>query len=541
MYFTGTFKLLRLYARCDRIKLAIWIFGVAATIFASVWSVSELYKTQEAVNGYVSVAISNAAARAFNGPIMGASQASVILTETFSFSTLIVAFASTLLIIRHTRRAEESGRAELIAAEAVGVFASISAAMLLAIGFNIALGASFTFSYAFCGMDWGGSILAGVSLGLMGMVFAAIAAIAAQITQTSRAANGIAGGAIGLFFLVRAVGDILGKVEPSGTEIKSSWISLLSPMGLARDVQPLVHNNIWPIYVLLALAVVLTIVAFVILKYRDLGSGIIPVRRGPPEASRWLSTVLGLAWRQQRGLIIGWSVSMILMSAIVGSMANEAGKFTSASQTMTEWITVLGGSENIVKAYLAFCMLLIGVMVTAYVIQAMQKVVTEESDGRLELILACRVHRAAWLLSHVGLVAMGGLILLALNGLGVGITYGIIINDTWNQTCSLLAAGLVQLPAALIFLSLAALSFAVLPKLAIAINWLCFTLCYVIIQFGEVFKLNQWVLDLSPFTHIPAMPSQDITWTPIFNMTAIAVVGVLAALLLFRRRNLTTV
>lgn len=539
--FAGTIKLFLLYAKCDRVKLAIWILGSAAIIYASVWSVAELYKTPEQIYGYVSVAVSNAAARAFNGPILGATQASVILTETFSFFTLIVAFASTLLVVRHTRQPEEDGRAELIAGGAVGTFASLTAALMLAVCLNVAFGAVFTLSYVACGLGWGGSILAGVALGLVGVVFASIAAIAAQVTQTSRAANGIAGGAIGFFFLVRAVGDVIGKLDPSGLEFKSSWLTFLSPMGLARETQPLIRDNIWPVYVLTAIAILLTIIAFIILKNRDLGSGIIPVRRGPPKASPLLSGVFGLAWRQQRGLIIGWSVCIILMAAIVGAMANEAGKFTTSNSTMNDWITILGGSENIVKAYLTFCMLLIGVMVAAYAIQAMQKVRTEEVSGRLEQILACRVQRTAWLFSHVLLVSSGSAALLLFGGLATGATYGIVINDVWDQSLSLLAAGMVQLPAVLIFLGFSALSFAVVPKISIMLNWLLFTACYVIIQFGEVFKLDQWVLDLSPFTHIPAMPSQDIAWWPVVNMTAIALAGVAAALLLFRRRNLTTV
>ncbi|MGD8373355.1 MAG: anibiotic ABC transporter [Candidatus Woesebacteria bacterium] len=539
--FSGTFKLFRLYLRCDRIKLAIWIFGSIAIMYASAWSVVELYKTPEQIYGYVSVAVSNAASRAFNGPILGATQASVVLTETFSFFTLVVAFASTLLVVRHTRQAEENGRAELVTGGAVGVFAPLTASLLLALCLNIALGATFTFSYVACGLGWGGSVMAGLAMGMVGVIFAAIAAIAAQITQTSRAANAIAGGAIGFFFLVRAVGDVLGKVEPNGVEVKSSWLTFLSPMGLARETQPLVRDNIWPVYVLLALAFLLVIIAFIILKNRDLGSGIVPVRRGPPEASSLLSNVFGLAWRQQCGLIVGWSVCIVLMAAIVGGMADEAGKFSSSNQTMNDLITLLGGSENIVKAYLTFCMLLMGVMVAAYTIQAMQKTRAEEVGGRLEQILACRVSRMSWLLSHVLLVALGGTLLLVLSGVATGLTYGIVINDIWNQTSSLLVAGLAQLPAVLIFLGFSALSFAVLPKISIMLDWLFFAACYVVIQFGEVFKLDQWVLDLSPFTHVPAMPSQDIAWWPVVSMTMIAVVGIIASLVLFRRRNLTTV
>lgn len=539
--FAGTGKLFWLAARCDWAKLTIWIVCSGALIFASVWSVSALYNTPQEINSYTVISTTNVMARAFNGPILGATKQSVILTETFSFFTLLVAFASTLLVVRHTRLAEETGRAELIASGSVGVFASTAAALLLALCLNIALGVTLTVSYAACGLEWSGCALSGVAVALMGMTFAAVAAIASQITQTSRAANAIAGGSIALFFVVRAVGDVMGTLQPGGTEIKSSWLTMLSPMGLARETQPLIRDKLWPIFVLLALCAVLTAVAFVILKYRDLGSGLLPVRRGPAAASRSLSNVLGLAWRQQRGLLLGWAISVILLSVTLGAMAQETEKLSSSSPEMTKIIAVLGGSQNLVKAYLAFCMTIMGVMITAYAIQSMQKIRSEESDGRLEIILAGNVHRASWLLSHVVWAAAGSAILLALSGVAAGLTYGIIVDNVWKQVGQLTVAGISQLPAVLIFIAIMVVVFAIKPQLAIMLSWLSFTACYVIMQFADILNLQQWVVDLSPFTHIPAYPAEDFSWPPLIIMALIAIVAVALGALLFRRRNLTTV
>lgn len=539
--FTGTGKLFRLALRCDWLKLAIWIVGSAALIFLSVWSVAELYETQEEINGYVSISTTNAGSRAFNGPILGATRQSVILTETFSFFTLVVAFASTLLIVRHTRLAEETGRAELIASGVAGVYAPLTTALLLALLLNVALGAVLAVSYLACGLDFGGSILAGAAMALMGMAFAGIAAIAAQVTQTARAANAIAGGAIGLFFLVRAVGDALGRLLPSGTEIESSWLTMLSPMGLARETQPLVRNKLWPIAVLVAVCAVLYILAYGILRRRDLGSGMIATRSGPSTASRSLSNAVGLAWRQQRGLILGWSFSVMLLSGTLGVMAKEIEKFTSSNAQMAEAIAFLGGSQNVVKAYLAFCMAIMGVVIAGYAIQAMQKIRAEESSGRLELVLACDMRRASWLASHAAIVTAGSAWLLMITGLTAGLAYGAVINDVWAQTSTLLAAGMIQLPAVLIFVAIMVVTFAIVPGWSIMISWLCFTACYVIMQFADIFKLKQWVIDLSPFTHVPLYPVKDITWEPLVGMSLIAAFMVAAGLMLFRRRNLTTV
>ena len=539
--FSGTSNLFRLALRTDRLKLVIWIVGCAATFFASTLSVIAFYNTPEEINGYATVSTVSVASRAFNGPILGATKESVVLTETFSFFTLFVAFMNTLLVVRHTRQEEETGRAELIGGAAVGAFAPLASTMLLALCVNAVFGLMVAYGYLICDFELGGAILAGASMGLLGMVFASIAALAAQVTQTARAANAIAGGSIGLFFLVRAIGDAIGTIQPSGLEVKSSWLTMLSPMGLARETQPFIRDNLWPIWVLLAIIIVVVALACILLSRRDLGSGMLSVRPGSPVAPRSLASALGLVWRQQRGLIIGWSIGVILMAVALGSMAKEVEKITSRSEEMSQLIAVLGGSQNLVKAYLAYSMAIFGVMVTGYAIQAMQKIRMEESDSRLEMILAGSVRRSSWLLSNVLVVTFGSVVLLVLCGIATGVTHGLIVNDVQNQIWPMLEAGLVQLPALLIFVGMFVLIFSVLPKLTMLISWLLFAACYIVMQFAEIFKLPKWAVDLSPFSHTPAVPAEDLVWSPIITMTAIATLMIIAGVVLFKRRNLTTV
>jgi ABC-2 type transport system permease protein len=52
-----------------------------------------------------------------------------------------------------------------------------------------------------------------------------------------------------------------------------------------------------------------------------------------------------------------------------------------------------------------------------------------------------------------------------------------------------------------------------------------------------VLKLNQRVLDISPFTHIPKVPGTAVTATPLVWLTAIVALLVAAGLAGFRRRD----
>ena len=55
---------------------------------------------------------------------------------------------------------------------------------------------------------------------------------------------------------------------------------------------------------------------------------------------------------------------------------------------------------------------------------------------------------------------------------------------------------------------------------------------------AAAFRLPQWVRDISPFTHIPKVPAA-ITAVPLVSLVAISVALGVAALVAFRRRNLS--
>ena len=62
---------------------------------------------------------------------------------------------------------------------------------------------------------------------------------------------------------------------------------------------------------------------------------------------------------------------------------------------------------------------------------------------------------------------------------------------------------------------------------------------FVIGMFGMLFKLPSWVIDLSPFQHVPAIPAQDFSAQPLIILTLIAAALVSIGLIGFRRRDVS--
>ena len=55
---------------------------------------------------------------------------------------------------------------------------------------------------------------------------------------------------------------------------------------------------------------------------------------------------------------------------------------------------------------------------------------------------------------------------------------------------------------------------------------------------GQTLRLDQRLLDISPFTHVPHLPGGDVSAAPLLALTAIALVLTAAGLSGLGRRNI---
>ena len=97
---------------------------------------------------------------------------------------------------------------------------------------------------------------------------------------------------------------------------------------------------------------------------------------------------------------------------------------------------------------------------------------------------------------------LGLALLLLVGGLAIGIAYGIPIDDIGGTVADTLGGVLVQLPAVWVFSGLAAALFGVAPRFTL-LAWGSLVVVFLLGQLGPILELDQWVLDISPFTMYP--------------------------------------
>jgi ABC-2 type transport system permease protein len=379
--------------------------------------------------------------------------------------------------------------------------------------------------------------MAGLAVGAIGIVFAGIAAVTVQLSSTTRGASGLAAAVLALAFLVSGLGNMLGTVDASGVRVVSAWPVWVSPVGWGQQMRPFGGDIWWPLCLFAVAFVALVAAASMLATRRDVGSGILADRRGHAEAAPQLLSPFGLAWRLQRGALLGWAVGLAGFGLIFGAIIDEIKDTGGAT---ADFYARMTGSDEMVEAWGTSMVEMVGMVVAVYAVQILLRMRAEEADGPLEPVLATAVSRPRWVMSHILNAGLGALLLLLVFTVSMGLTAGLVLGDVPGQLRALVEAGLVQWPGVMVIGGVVVALTGLLPRWAGPVSW---AVVMVSILLGPLFgaatfQLPAWVQDISPFTHIPKAPAAAITALPVMGLLVISALLAVAGLVAFRRRNL---
>jgi ABC-2 type transport system permease protein len=429
---------------------------------------------------------------------------------------------SMFLVGRHTRAEEESGRDEMLRAAAVGRHSTTVAAFLTALIANTLLGGLVALSLIAYPLAFADSLALGVGVALCGFFFSGVALVAAQLTSTTRAMYGMTGGAIGLAYALRAIGDV-------GTPA----LSWMSPIGWYQAMHAFSGLRWWPAALLLVASVGAAVAAYAVFLRRDYGSGVLAARPGPARASSGLARPVGLAWRLQRGTVIGWATGMFLGGVGYGTLGDDVESLLGDSDLAKDMFAQSGGA--IVDAFYASMILMLAMIGAGFAISSALRPHGEEDAGRIESLLATGLRRRDWLLGHVAVTLAGTALMLLVAGVGMGVGYSLVTGDAAAVDDYVLPT-MAHLPGVLVLAAAARLLFGVAPRAAF-LSWLGLVFCLVVMMFAVIFRMPQWLQDVSPFEHLALMPAEDFRLAPFVVVTAVAAALSVVGQIAFQRRD----
>jgi ABC-2 type transport system permease protein len=443
-------------------------------------------------------------------------------------ASVFAALWALLAAVKATRGEEDAGRQELVLAGAVGRrSAYLAVVAALAVG-TVVLWLGAFFGVAGARLSLGGSAYLALAVVSPVPVFAGIGALAGQVAPARRVALELGGAALALAFLLRVVAD---------TSARLGWLRWTTPLGWAEELRAFAGPRPLVLVLPIVSGALLLAVAERIALRRDVGTGLLRAKDEAEPRLRLLGSPTALALRSERGSLAGWVTGIAVFALIIGLLSTTISSANIPANLREQLHKVGGASITTPAGALGFYFLLFVLTISLFACSQVAAARHEEADQRLETLLAQAVSRRPWLGGRL-LLGAAGAAALALTAALLG-WVGAAGQHAGVSLPRMLEAGANCLPTALLFLALAALAFALVPRASSGIAYGLVSVAFVWELFGAVLGAPPWLLDLTPFQHVALVPSQPFRTGAALAMLGIAAAAALAALEIFDRRDLT--
>ena len=523
---TGTGRLLGHALRRDRTLVAVWVLVLVGVCLASAAATGTLYPRESDRVAAAEAINASPAVVALYGPVLDVrSEGELAMTKLTVLYAVGVALLLLVVVRRHTRGEEESGRAELLGGTAVGRDASLGSAVALGALVSLVVGLLAALADVAGGLPAQGSLAFGASWAGIGLVATGLTAAACQLSASARTCASVAGAGLGVLFVLRAVGDT-----------GAGWVSWLSPFGWSTRLRAWSDPR-WPVLLLyVGSAAVLVAGAHVLRSRRDLGSGLLPARPGPAHGAPRLADALALALRQHGTALVGWTTATALLGLVLGSVAPGVGALLE-SDAARAMIERLGGQGALQDTLLAAELSVVAVVVSCFAVSVVSHGGADERDGRTEQVLATATSRSTSLRATVVVAFLGSAWLLLVTGLAIGLGVGVASSGPGSGLPGILAAALAQVPSVWLVAALAVAAYTLGSRWAVA-GWALVAGFLTLGQLGELLRLPRWLVEASPYVHAPRMPAQPFDPAAATWLTALAAVVLLGSWLRYRVRDI---
>jgi ABC-2 type transport system permease protein len=505
-------------------------FGCLFAFYAYVQPVAYRngYKTLSSRVGFARAFADNKAVRLFYGePHNLLTVSGYAAWRVGGTLAIFAAIFGLLAAVRAMRTEEDAGRVELVLAGAVGRgTAYVASLTAIAIGVLI-LWLAETAGLIAGGLSVGGSAYLALATTSVVPVCVGVGALASQLAPTRRMALELGGGVVAVFFVLRVIAD---------TATGLGWLRWATPLGWAEELRPFAGARPLVLILPIAASALLLVLAAKLAARRDIGTGLLQAHDSASPRLALLFSPTAQALRSEHTSLFAWLGGVGAFAYILGVVAKSSSSAGISKSVSRELGKLDTGSIATPTGYLGFTFIFFVLAISLFACAQIGAARREEADQQLETLLALPVGRRDWLAGRLVLatVAASGLSLAA----GLLAWVGTASGGVHVSLAKLLEAGANCLPATFLFLGVAALAYAIVPRASAGIAYGLVTVAFLWDLVGALLGAPKWLVHLTPFAHIGLVPAQPFQTGGAAAMLAIAAATGLAAIWVFSRRDL---
>jgi len=393
--------------------------------------------------------------------------------------------------------------------------------------------------------------LFGLNLALFCAVIGGVALVISQFTLE----RGTAAGATGGLLLVFIVVDMVHRVIPN-----TDWFSHVSPIyyyNLSKPLIPSYGTSAGGMFLMLALAAVLTTAAIALFARRDIGDAVRvpglggfarpqPASRALPERDWSLGSVYARSLATIAAPTFWWTLGIagfaawmvVVVQQLVGKLDTLLASSPNASVALNALKNIGGGGNALTATFLGAMFELLPVLLMAFAITQVGRWSSDTDNGRLEIILSTPQPRVAVLLGRFGALATATVVIGVLTLLASALAAAIA--GVTLDSVNLAEATLGMLPLGLLMAAIGYLASGWLRSAAetglisfLLAGW--FFLSFV----GPDLKWPEVALRLSPFYYYGTPLLHGLQFANLAVVVVVAAVSLAVASLRFSRKDMT--
>jgi len=248
-----------------------------------------------------------------------------------------------------------------------------------------------------------------------------------------------------------------------------------------------------------------------------------------------LHSQAGLALRLSRNIFIAWAIGMFVLGISLGRLLGEAEYFAAETEIIMALLPY-SPDFSVSQLFTMVLNVILAIICIAPVISLALKPLAEEKDNRAEYIIGSAVSRAGYL-GVYGLIAfVASIVMPFLTALGLWLIGTAVMYEPIRFTV-MMHAMMVYMPALWVMLGLCIFIAGAYPK-ASFVCWAYFGYTFVAGFFGEMMRLPEWAIRLSPVGFVPMLPLEEVRALPMLGLTAVAAALTICGFVLYGRRDL---